>query len=297
MRKPQVHTKVERYTIKQFNAQFPDDASCLADIFKNRYPNGLTCEKCGRQNSFNPVVGRRAYACHCGFQTYPTAGTIFHKSPTLLKTWYLAIFYMTASKNGVAALELQRHIGVTYKCAWRMMHQIRKLMNENPAPFRGTVELDETYIGGVRPGTRGRGAKGKTAVVGILERGGDVAASVVENTQARTVLPIVIKSVSPGSTIMTDDYSPYGRLSEGGYYSHEVVAHGRKEWVRGDVHTNGIEGFWSQMKCSIDGTHHHVSGKHLQKYADEYSFRYNRRHSERPMFHHLTSQLVEEKAA
>ena len=91
--------------------------------------------------------------------------------------------------------------------------------------------------------------------------------------------------------------APYARLSEGDYFTHQVVAHGRKEWVRGDVHTNGIEGFWSQMKRSIDGTHHHVSGKHLQKYADEYSFRYNRRHSERPMFRHLTSQLVEERAA
>ena len=297
MRTPQVHVKVEKYTIKHFNAQFPDDTACLTDIFNNRYPNGLACEKCGRQNSFTRITNRRAYACHCGFQVYPTAGTIFHKSSTALKTWYLAIFYMSASKNGVAALELQRHIGVTYKCAWRMMHQIRKLMGENPPPFRGTVELDETYVGGVRPGKRGRGAAGKTPVVGILERQGNVMASVVENTKAITVLPIVVKSVAAGATIMTDDYPVYNKLSHGDRYSHHVIEHGRKEYVRGEVHTNGIEGFWSQMKRSIDGTHHHVSGKHLQKYADEYSFRYNRRKSETPMFQHITSRLISRRAA
>lgn len=172
------------------------------------------------------------------------------------------------------------------------MHQIRKLMSETPAPFSGTVEVDETYCGGRRPGKRGRGAAGKTPVFGILERGGNVSATVVENTRAVTVLPIVAECVAPGTAIMTDDYSAYHRLTQEGRYTHQVVAHGRGEWARGKVHTNGIEGFWSQMKRSIDGTHHHVSGKHLQKYADEYSFRYNRRKSSTPMFVHLTSKLA-----
>lgn len=287
-----VRQRADKYTIKHFNAQFPDDASCLAHVFKERFFNGLTCAKCGRENMFSPVVGRRAYACPCGFQVYPTAGTIFHKSPTPLKTWFLAMFYMTASKNGVAALELQRHIGVTYKCAWRMCHQIRKLMSEEVAPLMGTVEVDETYVGGKRPGKRGRGAAGKTAVVGALERGGNVVPFVVENTDAATIIPLVQIAADPSAKIMTDEYRAYSTLRAAGF-SHETICHGAEEWSRGNVHTNSIEGFWSQMKRSIDGTHHGVSKRYLQRYADEFAFRYNRRKSKTPMFSHLVSQLAD----
>ena len=287
-----VRQKAEKYTIKQFNAQFPDDASCLAHVFRERHPNGLTCSKCGRENKFTPVAGRRAYACPCGFQVYPTAGTVFHKSPTPLKTWFLAIFYMSASKNGVAALELQRHICVTYKCAWRMMHQIRKLMGEELPAFKGTVEVDETYVGGKRPGKRGRGAAGKTIVVGALERGGNVAPFVVTQANAETAEALLAVTTEPTAKIVTDEYGAYHGLKRKGY-DHESVNHGREEWVRGDIHTNTIEGFWSQMKRSIDGTHHGVSRKYMQAYADEYAFRYNRRRSTTPMFSHLVSQLAD----
>ena len=293
MRFKQVRVKAEKYTIKQHNEEFPDDAAVLADIFRKRYPDGLTCEKCARVDMFSPVAGRRSYACPCGFQVYPTAGSIFHKSPTPLTTWYLAIFYVTASKNGVAALELQRHIGVTYKCAWRMMHQIRKLMAEELPPMTGTVEVDETYVGGKRPGKRGRGAAGKAIVVGAVERQGSVAPFVVEQANAETAKNLLAVTTDPSAKIMTDEYGAYHGLKKAGY-SHETVNHGREKYVRGDVHTNTIEGFWSQMKRSIDGTHHGVSKKHLQAYADEYAFRYNRRHSVKPMFSHLVSALNEQ---
>jgi transposase len=123
-----------KYTIKNFKADFPDDKTCLAFIFKNRYPKGLACSKCER-NSFVPVEGRRSYACACGYQIYPTGGTIFHKSPTPLTLWFHAIFLMSQSKNGVAAKELERQLGVTYKCAWRMAKQIRLLMGQDPDPL------------------------------------------------------------------------------------------------------------------------------------------------------------------
>ena len=296
MRFKQVRIKAEKYTVKQHNEAFPDDAAVLADIFRKRYPNGLTCEKCKRVDMFTPVAGRRSYACPCGFQVYPTAGSIFHKSPTPLRTWYLAIFYITASKNGVAALELQRHIGVTYKCAWRMMHQIRKLMAEELPPFKGTVEMDETYVGGVRPGKRGRGAAGKAIVVGAVERQGSVAPFVVEQANAETAKNLLAVTTDPSAKIVTDEYGAYHGLKKAGY-DHETINHGREEYVRGDVHTNTIEGFWSQMKRSIDGTHHGVSKRHLQAYADEYAFRYNRRHSVKPMFSHLVSALNEQPAS
>ena len=293
MRAKRVRVKVEKYTIRQFEAQFPDDAACLAHIFASRYPDGLACEKCSRVNQFTPVAGRRSYACPCGFHVYPTADTIFHKSTTSLKTWFFAIFLMSASKNGVAALELQRQIGVTYKTAWRMCHQIRELMAEEVPTMRGTVEVDETYVGGKRPGKRGRGAAGKTIVVGALERGGNVAPFVVERANAETAENLLeVTTDKEAAKIVTDEYGAYHGLKAKGY-DHDSVNHGAEQWTKGDVHTNGIEGFWSQMKRSIDGTHHHVSKKHLQKYADEYAFRFNRRHSPRPMFSSVVSQLAE----
>lgn len=145
-----------KYSIKNFRQDFPDDKTCLAFIFKHRYPKGLTCPKCNR-TSFVPVEGRRSYACACGYQVYPTEGTIFHKSPTPLTLWFHAIFLMSQSKNGVAAKELERQLNVTYKCAWRMAKQIRLLMGQGPGPLGGLeiIEADETYVGGVRRGKRG----------------------------------------------------------------------------------------------------------------------------------------------
>ena len=283
--------KAPKYTIKDFGQQFENDAACLAHIFQTRFPDGLTCPKCGVADRFHPVPGRRAYACVCAFQVYPTAGTVFHQSTTPLRTWFHAIYLMTASKNGVAALELQRQIGVTYKCAWRMMHQIRALMAEELPPFKGTVEVDETYVGGKRPGKRGRGAAGKTIVVAALERDGAVVPFVVEKADAETAENLLAVTTDKDSAkINTDEYSAYHGLKKKGW-DHDSVCHGLEEYARGDVHTNTLEGFWSQMKRSIDGTHHGVSRRHLQRYADEFAFRYNRRRSSKHMFHCLLGQL------
>jgi transposase len=158
------------YTIKDFQAQFPDDASCLAYIFAQRYPKGIICPVCERENAFTPIAGRRAYACACGHHVSPTSGTIFHKSPTSLKSWFYAIFLMSTGKNGVSAKEIERHVGVTYKCAWRMAHQIRKLMEQDGNALSGIVEVDETYVGGSR--RMSSKLENKVPVIGMVERGG-----------------------------------------------------------------------------------------------------------------------------
>ena len=281
-----------KYTIKDFHEQFKTDADCLAYIYAQRFQEGATCQQCGVKGHFYPVEGRRSYACECGFQLYPTAGTIFHKSPTSLKSWFFAMFLMTASKNGVAAKELQRQLGVTYKCAWRMAHQIRQLLAEGRLELQGVVEADETYIGGKRRGKRGRGAEGKTPVIGIVERGGNVVAKAVGDTSARTIISNIEKHVMPQSLVITDDYQAYYRLRHVDF-RHESVRHSVKEYVRGSVHTNSIEGFWSQLKRSINGTFHSVSRQHLQKYVNEFAYRYNRRKSEKPMFLHLAASVAE----
>ena len=267
-----------KYTLADFQEQFPDQRACLDFMFKTRWPDGGTCPECGKKDCFYAIEERRAYSCSwCGYQLYPTAGTIFHKSSTSLVSWFFAIFLMSTSRNGVAAKELERQLGVTYKTAWRMAHEIRKLMNEGPANFSGVVEADETYVGGKRPGKRGRGAAGKTAVVGIAERRGGVQAKVVDVVNTANVIANIRENVQPGTKVYTDELPVYNYVAPLGF-SHEQVNHGVKEYVKGRVHTNTIDGFWSQLKRSIDGTHHHVSPKHLQKYVDEFAFRYSHRY-------------------
>jgi transposase len=283
-----------KYTIKDFNKQFKSDSACLEYIYQQRYPEGATCPQCSKKGHFHAVEGRRSYACMCGEQIYPTVGTIFHKSPTSLKTWFFAMFLMTCSKNGVSAKELERQLGVTYKCAWRMAHQIRQLLKEENMALQGMVEADETFIGGRRKD--GQDKKHRTPVLGMLERQGNVVAKVVKDVSGNSILPQLEKHIVPQSTIITDEWHPY-RRSVHRDFKHESVCHKRKEWVRGIFHTNSIEGFWSQLKRSINGTFHHVSRKHLQKYVSEFSYRYNRRKSETPMFLHLVSDVAAQHAS
>lgn len=283
-----------KFTIKEFNEHFPDDRACLDFVFKSRWPDGGTCPDCGKKDCFYPVEGRRAYSCSwCGFQLYPTAGTIFHKSSTSLKSWFFAMFLMSTSRNGVAAKELERQLGVTYKTAWRMAHQIRKLMTDKPGKLKGIVEADETYIGGIRPGKRGRGAAGKTPVIGIVERGGQVRAKAVTSITTEKVFGHLWRNVEPGTTLYTDEFAVYNYA--GGFgLKHDTVNHGSGEYVRGAVHTNTIEGFWSQFKRSVDGTHHHISRRHLPKYLAEFSYRYNHRASGVALFSLLASRTGEQ---
>ena len=230
-----------------------------------------------------------------------TAGTTFTRwserplpNPAhLCKSGSMRMYLFTTSRHGVAAKELQRQLGVTYKCAWRMAHEIRKYMAEvdGETALGGAVEADETYVGGKRSGgKRGRGAPGKTVVFGMLERDGDVMANVVPNVRKKTLQPIIKENVEKGSTVHTDELKSYSGLSKAGY-EHETVNHGAGEYVDGDCHVNGLEGFWARLKLSIRGTHVHVSKKHLQKYVKEFEFRYNLRKQSHLMFDRLLSSF------
>lgn len=268
-----------KYTIKNLRNDFPNDEACLDFIFKNRWPKGLTCHNC-ESKDFYHVKGRKSYACKCGYQVSPTEGTIFHKSSTPLTLWFHAIFLMSQSKNGVAAKELERQLGVTYKCAWRMARQIRLLMTDDDGPLGGNeiVELDETYIGGKAKGKRGRGAAKKTPVFGAVERNGKLKTKVVLNVRKLTLMPLIKGMVADNSVIVTDESNSYNDVKKVGHL-HKSINHSKGQYVDGDVHTNTIEGFWSQFKRSVHGTYHSVSRKHLQLYLDEFSFRYSHRKS------------------
>lgn len=280
-----------KYTIKNFNVDFPDDNACLDYIFENRYGKDYECPKCYK-TGFYRVKERKCYACAwCGYQLHPLANTIFHKSSTSLRNWFFAIFLMSQSKNGVSAKEIERQVGVTYKTAWRVQRQIRKLMSSKKEKLQGTVEIDDTYIGGKHKGKRGRGAEGKTPVFGMVERKGDVKAEVVKNLKKVTVKPLIEDNIEQGTQVYTDEFLPYADVKKYGF-NHDVIKHQIKEYIRGNIHTNTLEGFWSQLKRSIHGTYHSVSPKHLQLYVDEFAFRYNYRFSGIPLFHHLLEQVV-----
>jgi len=272
---------------------FPDDDACLEWLKNYLYPDGIHCDKCQRITKHHKVTNRRSYSCdYCGHHVHPTAGTIYHKSPTPLRTWFYAVFKMASTRCGISAKQIQRETGVTYKTAWRMFKQIRSMLDENIESLSGTVECDETFVGGKAKNMhkskreakiKGRGGVGKTVVVGAVERQGRVVAKVVPNTSSDTLIPFVTEKVLPESMVFTDESPSYNPLSSKGYY-HKRVHHASKVYVIGDVHTNTIEGFWSLVKGGIGGVYHQVSAKYLQSYFDEYAFRYNRRNDETPMF-------------
>lgn len=281
-------------TVRQFFQQFPDDESCLAHLFEIRFGQGHQCPKCERAAKWYALKGERAFSCQwCGHHIHPTVGTPFEASRTSLQTWFYAIYLFTTTRHGVSAKELQRQIGVTYKCAWRMGHEIRKHMADvdGETPLSGQVEIDETYIGGKKKGKRGRGAAGKTVLFGMMQRGGDVVTKVVPNVKRVSLAPHIKANVEKGSEVHTDELLSYRNLSGEGY-DHKTVNHGTGEYARGDVHVNSMEGYWSNLKKSITSTHIHVSGKHLQKYAKEFEYRFNSRKNPDAMLPELLSSFV-----
>lgn len=287
-----------RFTIEQFNRMFPDDNACLDWLMAQRYPGYRAhCEYCKVERRFYRVSKRKVYSCdHCGTMIAPMAGTIFEKSSTSLRLWFYALYLMSATRCGISAKQIQREVGVTYKTAWRMFKQIRTLMWENISLEGDHVEVDEMYHGGYRKRGFGRKLSGdrgnKTPVIGMVERGGRVVAMTVADTTAKTVCGTVREFVLPKSTVFTDEYPSYNTLSQGRRYTHKRINHSEKVYVMGDVHTNTIEGFWSLVKRGIGGVYHSVSKKYLQNYLNEYTFRYNRRVTNQPMFTSLLGQVI-----
>jgi transposase len=277
------------FAVQDFFKRFPDDDSCLHHLMQVRYGIELDCPKCGVHGKYNRIRKIPAYGCsHCGHHIHPMAGTPFESSRTPLQKWFYAMYLFTTSRHGVPAKELQRQLSVTYKCAWRMGHEIRKYLGkvDGDDNLSGHVEIDETMIGGKRKGKRGRAADGKTVVFGMLERGGEVMTRVVPDVKIKTLIPIIVDKVVRGSTISTDELRSYVSLYRQGY-RHDMVQHGAGEYVRGNCHVNSMEGFWSMIKRSIRGTHIHVSAKHMAKYLAEFEYRYNMRHNPEFMFGRL----------
>ncbi|HTU47894.1 MAG TPA: IS1595 family transposase [Bryobacteraceae bacterium] len=261
--------------------RFGSEQKCRRYLEKLRWPEGAVCPRCQSQ-SISRVFERDQFDCNsCRYQFSVTAGSIFHDSHLPIWKWFLATYMMIESKKGISANQLKRTLSVSYKTAWYLCHRIRRAMLEMRRELlSGTVECDEIYIGGRRRHVGSEYVDNKTKVLGALQPGGEIRLRVEKRSKKATKegLHQSIKETTDPATqrIMTDECPGYKGIADADT-KYEAVKHRLEEWVRGDVHTNSMEGVWSLFKRSIVGSYHQVSAKHLDAYLDEFEWRFNQR--------------------
>lgn len=262
---------------------------CKALLAQQRWNGNVTCPHCGHTKVYTTNRGYKCASKECYKKFTVISGTIFENTKIKLELWFEAITVITAHKKGISSHQLSRDIGCTQKTGWFILHRVREMLKDkNPALLSGTVAADETYIGGSlenksksiraaarKKETRGRAYKNKTVVAGLRGECGTVVNRMVENTSVKNLQSLMVDHVEKGSTIVSDSWPAYIRATEG--YSHVVVDHTKDIYVVNGYTTNGLEGYWSLFKRGIVGIYHQVSPKHLGRYCDEFSFRYNSR--------------------
>jgi transposase len=276
-----------------------------------RYGKVTHCPECGKETEFKRISTRRSYQCRlCYSQFYPTVGTIFEKTRTPLSDWFYVIYLFISTRNGVAAKEIERQLGVTYKCAFRMGHKIRTLISGiDPEMLKGFVEFDEAYSGGtlknksnsaraearkLKEGQNhrvGRNSDGKTPIFAMVERMGSVRAFVMPKIRKDAIFKLIKQHVDKDAIISTDESRLYDNINKELGLEHGQVNHSQDEYKKGIFCTNTVEGFFSQVKRTIKGTHISVSEKYLQNYVNECSFRYNNRGNGSAMFNIVLDQV------
>jgi transposase-like protein len=294
-------------TLQQAIKHFADPDNCLNFIVSRRWPNGVECPTCGRKD-VRFISTRRMWECkekHARKQFSVKIGTIFEDSALPLDKWLVAMWMVANCKNGVSSYEIGRALGVTQKSAWFMLHRIRLAMQARSSVQLGgngkEVEVDETFVGGAarfmhadkrRRRITETGTKDKVAVQGILERGGEVRASVVGNRKKHLLQSNIRAHVKAGSAIYTDALMSYQGLKHQGF-EHQVIDHA-ESYVDGQIHTNGLENFWSLFKRQLKGTYISVEPFHLFRYLDEQVFRYNFRKLAHDglRFEHVASHII-----
>ena len=286
--KKQTAPKQDMDLMKLF-AQFGSDEKCRMALEKLRWPDGVKCPRC-QSDKISRNYKRSTFECEpCGYHFSVTSGTIFHDTHLPLTKWFAAIYLICESKKGMSANQLKRTLGVAYKTAWYLCHRIRKAVADaDTSLLSGIIEVDETYIGGKAKNMHkdvrerkitGRGASGKAMVLGAIERGGKIRLRVDQRAVRETLHAFIREMAAPDAEcIMTDEHKGYEGIADENT-RHETVSHSKDEWVRGECHTNTVENAWSLFKRSIVGSYHQISAKHLDRYLDEFEFRFNNRNN------------------
>ncbi len=276
-------------TINDVAIHFQDNKTCIEYLTQLRWNGSPVCAFCGHTHVYELKGKFPRYKCaSCRKHFSAIKGTIFENSTVPLAKWFMAIFILSTHRKGISSVQVGRDIGVTQKTAWFMMQRVRNAFKMQSFTYDklgsdNVVEVDESYLQGKpsnmhkkkRERIEKEGNPNAIAVVGAVERGGEVRAQVIERTNYENVIPFLVKSVHQGSKLMTDDHVVYGTMSR--LYEHQTIKHMLKEYVRGDVHTNTIENFWSILKRGVYGTYHSISPKHVQNYLEEFAFRFNTR--------------------
>lgn len=277
-------------TLAQFLSAFSTEEACRKHFETIRFKDGDFCPHCKHDKIMRFSDGKR-YRCHACKQDFTIkTGTLFGESKIPLQKWFIAIYLLTSSKKGISSIELSQKVGVSQKTAWFMDHRIREALKQGKGKLIGTVEVDETYLGGKH--LRRDGFRKKQPVLGMTERGGKLRAMPIPDRQTHTVLKAVTTNVDKKAHLMTDDAGVYRKVVRLGY-QHDSVKHSRKEYVRGNVHTNSIESFWALFKRNYHGTYHSMSKKHLQRYIDEITFRFNGRGNNiTELFNEITKKIA-----
>ncbi len=262
---------------------FKEEETCREFLIEMRWGGKPKCPHCKHEKVYTFKDGKTYKCAGCRKRFSVTVGSIFENSKIPLRKWFMAIYLCSNHKKGISSCQLARDLKITQKSAWFVLHRIRELFQRRaPEVLEGIVEVDETFVGGKEPNkqkhkrTRGlSGGAGKEVLLGVVQRQKEVRLFHVGSRRAEHLIPNLLKNIKPRATIMTDEYAAYKRL--GGYYDHQKVNHAIEEYVRGIVHTNTIEGFFSTVKRTIHGTYHFITGKHMQRYCNEFSYRYNTR--------------------